>query len=382
MSSNPSNEDPRRKKPSPAGRGGMTPHQLRQRRTRILKDKASESQGEREWQETAQKGQETRNYYMTKFYVVFFTALVVTIVAILNHTRPSFLFKRRKAQPPMYLATIYPPNVVMERDLPRFFQTYSIATPNNKDARRAAIKVANSRRALKEGTGSLKVVLKAWDSSNIDLLLQRNVCGKNFEDAYRSSSQQRQDDLLMWCLLTTRITEGFFLESVEMIDNAFITARKRGMMVRKADESSSEEEGTGRISNAYYLHPRLPGEEEAKTAPIPAMVLGWLLNHPENDLSDPSKSLQEAIYDAVSSMENGMDRYILLDEVCQATQPRRAIGKHCTNGPTEECCFFVVPEAVGGNVGRNLEDEEEIASQRQSLREGVKEDDDKKGSSM
>ena len=358
--------DTRRKKPSPAGRGAISPQQMRQRRPRILRDKIRDSQEEKElYYHSTKKGSDTHAYDKVRIYIVVTTAIVVTVVAILNYSRPAILFHRKKTPRPMYLATLYPPDVVMERDLPRFFQTYSIATPGNKNARKAAIKVSKSRKALREGTGNLKVILNAWDSSNIDQLLERNICGRKFEVAYRSSSQERQDDLLMWCVLTTRISEGFFLESVEMISNAFTVARKRGMLVNKV-VSKTEADDTGLISNAYYLHPRLPGED-SMTAPFPAAVLGWLLHHPEGDLEDPSKSLQQAIYDLASSDEN-KERYIILEEVCQTTQPSRALAKQCTQGPTKDCCFFVLPASACGHVGTSPEDEGDIASKRQSLR--------------
>ena len=171
-------------------------------------------------------------------------------------------------------------------------------------------------------------------------LLERNICGRNFEVAYRASTSQRQDDLLMWCLLTTRIVEGFFLGSVEMIGNAFVLAKQRGMIVLQTGETSkyktSNDEGNeeesrdknGRISNAYYLHPRLSGEESFVAA-LPSMVLDWLLEHPENSLVDPIVSLQEAIYQFIKT-ENVEDRYMILEEICQDVEPNRAIGKQCT----------------------------------------------------
>ena len=274
------------------GRGpgsGMSSQQLRQRRFQILKDKAQDEQQDKLWMEASQQGMKQRKQYMTKVAMVVVTAAIVSVVAILNHRRPSFLFNRTKAPPPLYLATVYPHDVVVERDLPRFFQTYSIATPQNKHARKAVIHVSNSRNALKYGTGNLKVLLKAWDDSNVNQLLERNVCGRNFEVAYRASTSQRQDDLLMWCLLATRIVEGFFLGSVEMIGNAFVLAKQRGMIILQTGESSkdttpndedNEEESrdkNGRISNAYYLHPRLSGEESFVAA-LPSMVLDWLWN--------------------------------------------------------------------------------------------------------
>lgn len=360
--------------------GNMSAQQLRQRRARILKDKVTETQEQKQWLDISEQGNNRRNYYMTKVYMVVFTAVVVTVLAILHHTQPAFLFRRRPVPPTIFIATRYPRTVVLERDLPAFFRTYSIATQNNKHARKAAIKVANSRRALKFGTGTQKVILKAWDSTHVELLLERNACGRNFELAYRASSQERQDDLLMWCLLTTRIVEGYFLESVEMIGNAFILAKKRGMIVRKAkgrsaaiEEGSLVDHGTSRISNAYYLHPRLLEDTTSFMAPLPGMILQWLLEHPEDTLENPTISLEETIYTLISSEQSMTERYLILDEVCQESQPERAIGKQCTNNSEGICCYFVVPLMEGGHLAQK--DDDEIATmQGRSLNDVLTED--------
>lgn len=264
--------------------GGLSEQQLRQRRARILRDKFAEQNELKQIRDITQKSNQRRRHYMTKLYMVVFTAFVVTLVSLQYHRTAKYRNRlssssssqsssssskwsswfynnvkswTRKPPPPLYMGTLYPPDVIMERDLPRFFRTYSIATPKNLPAREAVIKVANSRKALRHGTGNIKVILKAWDVSNIDLLLQRNnICGRDFERAYHdvTTSLQRQNDLIMWCLLANRIVDGFFLGSVEMFSNAFILSRKRGMMVQVQQDHSE------RISNAYYLHPRLLGK--------------------------------------------------------------------------------------------------------------------------
>lgn len=338
----------KRRRPQP-GRGGLTDRQLRQRRSRILKDKIEEQQEQDNWQGIARDGDKSRGRFVTRLYAVILTALVVTVIAILNYTRPAFLFRRKKAPPPLYMATIHPPNVVMDRDLPRFFQTYSIATPNNKDARNAAVRVVRNRQALNNGTGRLKVVLKAWDATTINQLVERDICGQRFSSAYLDmATNERQSDLVMWCLLTTRITEGFFQESVEMLGNAFLLNQKRGIVVRKSD---------GRISNAFYLHPRLPGEMTSDTAPLPMHILSWLLDNPESALSNPIFSLQDKIAEYIFAEEH-RDRYMYLDEVCQDSQPSRAIARQCLQqkhplsheDSQQACCYFVVPEAEGGTI--------------------------------
>jgi hypothetical protein len=351
----------------------MSPSQLRQRRARIIRDKAKEQKEEKVFRDMASKSSSQTSVYMIRLYVVIGTAMVVTIIAALNYSRPSFLYKRRKKQPPYYLATMYPPKMIVERDLPRFFRTYSIATPQNKVARMAVRRVASSRKALKTGNGNLQLLLKAWDASNIDHLLQRDICGPDFSQAYHSGSQERQEDLVMWCLLTTRIAEGFFLESVDMIESALIVARRRGMIVK----SSSSDSG---VLNAYYLHPRNLLESNDSMAIVPSKVMIWLLANPEDVLSNPSESrrmLQEHIYELVSSDEI-KGNYMVLEEVCQPDPPKRVIGKQCASNRSD-CCYFVVPEAEGGRFGdSSSSDDEEDGEKvhRRSLREGGKDADD------
>lgn len=350
---------------------GMSAKQLRQRRNRIIQDKMAETRDLDEIKDLTQKSDQIRAHYMTKLYIVVFTAFVVTLMAATNFMKPAFLYKRRKNQPPMHLATLYPPEVVLERDLPRFFRSYTIATPTNRFARKAQVRIVNSRGALKHGTGTLPVLLRAWDETDINLLRERDFCGKDFEAAFVEGSQERQGDLVLWCLLATRVVEGSFLESVEMTNNAFITARKRGMIVqRQRDVDDAPDRAT--ISNAYYLHPRLPGEEHLPMAPLPSKVLKWLFAHPEASLSDPKLALQDLLYQLTSSEEN-RGRYMILDEVCQGTRPKRSIGEQCSK--TGECCYFVVPQREGGKFDDISDDEEdEEAEHRRLLREGMKDD--------
>ena len=339
----------------------------------MLKEKFQEQKEQEMWQELSRRGLRKGREHMTKTYVVVLSALVVTIMAILNHTRPAFLFRRKTPPPPLSMATLLQPSVIMDRDLPRFFRTFSIATPNNKDARSAVIKVAKSRRALNHGTGNLKVILKAWDQDAIKRLIERNVCGPDFEVAHRLGSQERQNDLLTWCLLTTRIAEGFFQESVEMMSNAFLLNKKRGIVVVKAD-------GSSRLSNAFYVHPRLPPQDDAAgPALLPEEVLRWLLDHPESSLENPVVSLQEKIHQLVSHEEQ-RDRYMYLDEICQDVLPTpdRAIARQCVESTSSRhdhdlsdgdlCCYFVVRQAEGGTI-RIPSIEKESQQQRRSLRD-------------
>jgi hypothetical protein len=168
------------------------------------------------------------------------TALIVTICAGLK----CFIFHCKKAPPPYHVGTLDPPNVEVERDLPGIFRTYSIATPDNKEARRAVKKIVASHNALRKGLGNLKVLLKAWDGSNVTRLLERNICGANLRQAYHATAtDERRADLVMGCLLAPRESEGVFLEAVQMTDSPFFFAKRRGIVVQSS--------WTDRVLNAF-----------------------------------------------------------------------------------------------------------------------------------
>jgi hypothetical protein len=266
---------------------------------------------------------------------------------------------------------MYPPNVVTERDLPRFFRTYTIATPENKEARMAAKRIAASRRAVKKGNGNIRVILKAWDSSNIEQLMQRQICGADFAQAYHyTSSQERKEDLVMWCLLATKVVEGFFLESVDMLESALIVARRRGIVVKSSSSDSN-------VLNSYYLHPRNL-EYETTKAILPSKVFAWILANTEDvvpSTAEYRRMLQEYIHELVHS-EGNIDNYMVLEEVCQPYPPKRSIGKQYGVDVfrPNDCCYFVIPESEGvrrfGSSSSGDEKEEEIRAK--ALRDGSK----------
>jgi hypothetical protein len=153
----------------------------------------------------------------------------------------------------------------------------------------------------------------------------------------------------MWCLLATRLVEGFFLESVEMIDTALFLTRNRGMVVKRQSPFGTEDDH-GTLSNAYYLHPRMNNTDIDW---IPSKALAMLISSPEDVVGDPSEAremLQRFLYELVIAKGNE-ENYIVLDEICQQQRPHRAIAVNCPHGGEEGssgCCYFVVPERYRG----------------------------------
>jgi hypothetical protein len=325
----------------------MNPQQLRRRRARIIQDKIQEEDTMKELENIALTGQ--TKHYTIQTVIVIVTALVVFLGTAFRYGQLDGLYRMmgwsNALYPTFHLATHYPKDVIMERDLPRFFQTYSIVTPDNEIARKAVEKVIRSRTNLKRRAGSVTSILKVWDEMNIQLLLSRGLCGAEFEKAYNVGSDVRKNDLLMWCLLATRIVEGYFMESVEMIDSALFLTRKRGMVVRKLPGSVP---GGDALSTSYYLHPRT---NNTAVGWIPAKALAWITANPEDRLGTPKEArylFRRYLNELVITQGNQED-YLVLDEVCLDERPPRAIAIDCPDGEDKDCCYFVLPEKYGGD---------------------------------
>jgi hypothetical protein len=297
--------------------------------------------------------------HFIQVFLVVFTALLISISAILRYAQPQLFARiwKRRSVPPFYFATKYPSNVILERDLPRFYQTFSIATPENEIARKAVNKIIRSRTRLRHRLGDTKAILKAWDDANVESLVQRGLCGDDFAQAYHKASSGRQEDLLMWCLVATRVVEGYFKQSVEMIDSAIFLTRKRGMVVKKQAPLGIDD-GYGALSTSFYLHPRL---NNSSLEWIPSRALAMVISTTENDLMDPSfvqATLEQYLHDLVIAEGNEED-YLILDEICQNERPERAIGVECPDDGGEEtaCCYFVVPDHYGGRFKLHEDDD-------------------------
>ena len=343
---------------------------LRQRaRARIIHDKNEDRRIENIIQQTIMKNSSQRSSHFWKTFYIIFIALCCTVAALIR-SKPNLirrLLRRNKDIPTFHFATRYPNNVLLGRDLPLFFRFYSIATPENEFAQDAVRKVCNSRTQLRKRAGRIKTILKAWDGSNIENLLNQDICGNEFVDAYRSkgTTQQRKDDLLMWCLMATRVTEGFFMEDVEIIDSPLFLTRNRGIVVLK--KSSGDGYG-GELSTAFYLHPRTDKNEINW---IPSKILAMLIsnsqkeqddnnNIEEEENDDIQEMLQKLLYDLVITQGNEKD-FLIVEEICgQDHKPERsiAIDRSSINDGDGDC-YFVIPEKYGGNFRANSNDDDD-----------------------
>lgn len=319
----------------------LTPTQLRQRRARFLRDHATEVKQKRHLNQSITKNTSNTSAYFLKLYVVVGLAIIFTFAAFLNHTRPRFLFGKKIKRIPFRLVSVYPPGMKIESELPRFFRSYSIATPQNEDARKAVIKNVKSRNVLKRRSGSFKTILKTWDASSVNMLLDRGICGTDFQVAYESSSDERRSDLIMWCLMSVTRSEGFFSSTIEITESPLLLTKGRGIVVKAASSPSS-------LSLDFYLHPRNVTYEE-DMAIVPSKLLSWMLDGNEQEMQLYGQYREKAegyLYNLVFA-DAREENYMILQEVCQLQRPARTMAANCKDG---SCCYVVVPEIYGGTM--------------------------------
>jgi len=334
---------------------------LRQRtRSKIIKDKKEDKKIEVIIRQSIVNN--SRSGHFIKTFLVIITALLCTVGTILRN-KPKF-FERllnRNSIPTFYFATKYPNDVILDRDLPRFFRFYSIATPENEFAQKAVRRVCNSRTQLRRRAGQIKTIVKAWDVSNIENVVNQEICGHEFVTIYRSDriSQQRKDDLFMWCLMATRAAEGFFMESIELIDSPLFLTRNRGIVVLKQTTTAATDGYGGELSTAFYLHPRT---DKTKMNWIPSKILAMLISssqeaHEDEENVDVVNTQQEMVqkllYDLVITQGNEND-FLILEEACQENRPERSIA--ISSRGRNDSCYFVVPEKYGGNFNSMREE--------------------------
>jgi len=324
-------------------RGDGNGSRLRQRRAQIIKHKNEDERVKRVIQNSVGRSQHSSHFLKTMIVVI--TALMCTVVALIQYSNPKLIQRFwTKAIPTFQLATRYENNVVVERDLPRFFRQFSIATPENAVAREAVLKMLRNRDQLRRRAGKIKTSVKAWDDSHVEQLLTQRICGDEFETAYRRASQPRKDNLLMWCLIGSRITEGFFKESLEFIDSPLFLTRKRGIVLKRQPPSGFAD-GYGALSTSFYLHPRINNSAELNL--IPTQVLSMLVSTPEEEADEGGEeAIERMLYELVETQGNEKG-FLILEEICQEARPERAVAFH-TNKSGDQC-FFVVPERYGGN---------------------------------
>jgi hypothetical protein len=347
--------------------------QLRSRRSRIDRDQARDRREERQIRKLVAQSSQSTNQYMIRFYLVVGTAIILSILALLQYTRPRFLYQhlnKQKRPRPYVLGTMYPPAIIQDLDhqeLPRFFQTLSIVTPENVHARHEVARLAHSRTNLRDAT-AFSTKVKVWDQSQFQIYLDHHVCGTYFTDMYEKARQQgdtdRQLDLAMWCLLTTKMVEGFFLPTIDWVDSPMAFLQQRGMVF---PSQTRDQDDQRRLSTSMYLDPRTPSTLESfdptsRTAMLPSKMLTWILTNEPNHFESSQehrRAMELFLYELVHA--EGDDHFLVLEaHPCQDGQmlqpqkhSKRSMAKECIPSPNGngewKCCEFILPESEGGN---------------------------------
>ena len=319
----------------------LTTQQIRQRR-RFLKSSHEEEAKNQQIKMAVKQWNSPGNMYFLKLYLVISAALICTVAAVVTHYKPdlipTLLGKKTMKEKPFKIASVFPPNIILNRDLPRFFRSYSIATQDNQAARIAASRSAKTRIALRKVPGSnFKVYFRTYDDYAVRHLLEGRGCGHQFNPVYDSSSDERKSDLIMWCLLGTNAVEGFLQNSVQIVKSPLSMTKGRGIVVRPSSNPDKA------LSSLFYLHPRNLTQKEPIINRIASRVLTWILSHPETDAAnyDEYREMMQAYIHELVHSEGEEENYIFLDEVCQPYRPPRTVAENCEG---EICCYFVLPD--------------------------------------
>jgi len=157
----------------------MASKELRQRRPenseaalqqkRMIRQIQTAEYEERQQQKDREKLQSEVLSIMTRSYVQVLLFLIVLGIVLLFLFAPHLVFGRKGPKLPMRrLMTVYPTTMHINRDLPRFYQSYAIATPDNEEARQAVRKVAEMRRVATDPSRfNQKILFTAWEHEDL-----------------------------------------------------------------------------------------------------------------------------------------------------------------------------------------------------------------------
>lgn len=164
-----------------------------------------------------------------KIYLALIMNIILVVMGGLIYWKPEVFFQtiaKSRASgngktllqwPPHHLAVLFPPQTRLKTDLPKFFQQYAIATPENYHARQAVRQLLKVRSRLKP----FQIFVTAWEREGMmsDYPVD-DYCGTGFSAAYQyarttgslrePASVRHAEDLLVWCLLHTYQNDGFY----------------------------------------------------------------------------------------------------------------------------------------------------------------------------
>jgi hypothetical protein len=338
---------------------------------RLLRDMAAQNQAESEQRAVLERYQNEAYASSMKGYMrsLFLLAIVGIIgFGYVMYAHPSLIFPQRSARlVDRRIMIIYPAALHIKRDLPRFFDSYAIVTPDNLPARRAVRQVAAMRRiVIDSGRFNQKLKLQAWEHEDFTKQLPGQAldsfCGAGFKNQYRFQQKQQQDqveasidvddrtrldDLMHWCLMQSGQHDGFVRWNVTV--EASLTRGMQGVAGVYTDPITGER----KIQPSFLFLPiRAPKKDDQDTGmstEVPFKIMKWLLD-PAN-FQYIQEDYEKVLYKFI---KEEADRWVLLHAACTVSErgtldtTKRRVVSEChdssATGDEETCCSIYDPQ--------------------------------------
>lgn len=357
---------------------------------RLLRDMAAQKEAESEEHAVLERYQ--NQAYASSMRGYMRTLFVLAIVGIFGfgyvmYTYPSLIFPQKSARlMGRRIMTIYPAALHVKRDLPRFFDSYAIVTPENLPARRAIRQVAAIRRiVIDSGRFNQKLTMQAWEHEDFTKQLPGQAldsfCGAGFRNQYLFQQKQKQDqvetassiddrtridDLMYWCIMQSGQHDGFVRWNVTV--EASLT---RGML-GVAGVYKDVETGQRRIRPSFLFlpirEPKKDDQDTGRSTTLPFKIMKWLLD-PLNALYT-QEDYEKVLYNFI---EEEADRWVLLHAACTVSErsaldtTQRRVITECHDGSAtgdeETCCSIYDPE-LRPYVPRQRHDDDDVERRR------------------
>ena len=337
---------------------------------RILRDMAAQSEAESEERAVLERYQNQAYASSMKGYMrSLFLLVVVGIIGFgyVMYEYPTLIFPQRPARlVDRRIMTIYPAALHIKRDLPRFFDSYAIVTPENLPARRAVRQVAAIRRiVIDSGRFNQKLTLQAWEHEDFTRQLPGksfdSFCGAGFKNQYRFQQKQQQDqvepfniddrtrldDLMYWCLMQSGQHDGFVRWNVTV--EASLTRGMQGVAGVYTDDITGERKVRPSFLFLPIRAPKKDDQDTGLSTEVPFKIMKWLLD-PAN-FQYTQEDYEKVLYKFI---KEEADRWVILHAACTVsergtldTTKRRVVSEcHDSSGTGDEeiCCSIYDPQ--------------------------------------
>jgi hypothetical protein len=338
---------------------------------RLLRDMAA--QNEAEFEERAVLERYQNQAYASSMRGYMRSLFLLAVVGIIGfgyvmYAYPTLIFPQKSARlVDRRIMTIYPAALHIKRDLPRFFDSYAIVTPDNLPARRAVRQVAAIRRiVIDSGRFNQKLKLQAWEHEDFTRQLPGQAldsfCSAGFKNQYRFQQKQQQDqveasidvddrtrldDLMYWCLMQSGQHDGFVRWNVTV--EASLTRGMQGV----AGVSTDTVTGEGKVRPSFLFLPiRAPKKDDQDvglSTEVPFKIMKWLLD-PAN-FQYTQEDYEKVLY---MFIKEEADRWVLLNVACTVSErgifdtTKRRVVSEChdssDNDDEETCCSIYDPQ--------------------------------------